>query len=349
MTMSTLRRPRPTLAARWSALSRTVGTAFGSALALALLTCGCVFAALAGPALSLHTRTQALHQTLASTPNTTKTVQVSANLANFTGAMQVAGSASPARAWPAARSPSRPGTSPQPGVDAAPARGRRLGRAEHQPAPHQASAARQRLCRGAAPDGGGLPRPVQRLRAAGGRLVFERAGSARRGGRGRHQADGRAVRAASRQPPDADHQIRPGHPLRHRHHRGAGRRLHLLAAGHDHRAAVARAATINSPPYWVGGVIAVPGQLAAIQSVFGGIGLEMQWEFPLDVSRVNADQAQGLYQALNRAATSTPTLSERSRPARTRWRSPRRCCRTWRSSSAPSRPSRRCCCSCSSA
>ena len=37
-----------------------MGTAAGSTLALALLVCGCVFAALAGPALSLHTRSQAL-------------------------------------------------------------------------------------------------------------------------------------------------------------------------------------------------------------------------------------------------------------------------------------------------
>ena len=57
-------------------LSRTVGAAAGSTLALALLVCGCVFAALAGPALSLHTRSQALHQTLAGLSATTKTVQV---------------------------------------------------------------------------------------------------------------------------------------------------------------------------------------------------------------------------------------------------------------------------------
>ena len=74
--------------AQWPALSRTVGTAFGSVLALALLTCGCVFTALVGPALSLHTRTQALHQTLAGFPNTTKTVQVNTNWAQFTGALQ---------------------------------------------------------------------------------------------------------------------------------------------------------------------------------------------------------------------------------------------------------------------
>ena len=67
--------------------------------------------------------------------------------------------------------------------------------------------------------------------------------------------------------------------------------------------------TLASPPFWVGGVIADPDQLAAIQNVFGGIGLAMQWEFPLDVSGVNADQAQGLYQALNRATTTTPTLT----------------------------------------
>ena len=62
-----------------------MGAAAGSTLALALLVCGCVFAAMAGPALSLHTRSQALHQTLAGLSSTTKTVQVSTNWANFTG------------------------------------------------------------------------------------------------------------------------------------------------------------------------------------------------------------------------------------------------------------------------
>ena len=60
-----------------------MGAAAGSTLALALLVCGCVFAALAGPALSLHTRTQALHQTLAGLSATTKTVQVSRELGRF--------------------------------------------------------------------------------------------------------------------------------------------------------------------------------------------------------------------------------------------------------------------------
>jgi hypothetical protein len=68
-------------------LNRAVGAAAGSTLALALLVCGCVFAAMAGPALSQHTRTQALHQTLAGLSTTTKTVQVTANWSDFTGSL----------------------------------------------------------------------------------------------------------------------------------------------------------------------------------------------------------------------------------------------------------------------
>jgi putative ABC transport system permease protein len=62
-------------------------------------------------------------------------------------------------------------------------------------------------------------------------------------------------------------------------------------------------------PYWVGAVFADPGQLAAMQSVFGNGGLELSWEFPLAVGSLNADQAQGLADGLNRAATTTPALT----------------------------------------
>jgi len=68
-------------------LSRTVGYAAGGTLALGLLVCGCVFAAMAGPALSLHARTQALHQTTAKLAPTVKTVQVNANWTNFTDSL----------------------------------------------------------------------------------------------------------------------------------------------------------------------------------------------------------------------------------------------------------------------
>ncbi len=53
------------------ALRRTTGAAAGSTLVLGLLVCGCVFTAVAGPALSLHTRTEALRQSMAGFPSTT--------------------------------------------------------------------------------------------------------------------------------------------------------------------------------------------------------------------------------------------------------------------------------------
>ncbi len=50
-------------------------------------------------------------------------------------------------------------------------------------------------------------------------------------------------------------------------------------------------ASTTSPPFWVGGVIADPDQLAPIQNAFGGIGLALQLEFPLNLGGVNGDQA----------------------------------------------------------
>ena len=68
-------------------------------------------------------------------------------------------------------------------------------------------------------------------------------------------------------------------------------------------------------PYWAGGVFADPGQLAAMQTAFTGPGLEMNWEFPLAVGALSADQAQGLANALNRATTVTLGLTGPLEPA----------------------------------
>ena len=64
-----------------------------------------------------------------------------------------------------------------------------------------------------------------------------------------------------------------------------------------------------------GGVFADPGQLAAMQNAFSGPGMELNWEFPLAVGGVNADQAQGLADALNRASQETPALTGTCAPA----------------------------------
>ena len=77
-----------------------MGAAAGSALALALLVAGCVFAAMAGPALSLHARSQALHQTTAKLAPTVKAVQVGANWTNFVDALVNFNGAARTSRWP---------------------------------------------------------------------------------------------------------------------------------------------------------------------------------------------------------------------------------------------------------
>jgi putative ABC transport system permease protein len=63
-----------------------VGAAAGGTLALALLVCGSVFAAMAGPAVSLHLRTEALHQALTRPGPLGTAIEVSASWNTFTQA-----------------------------------------------------------------------------------------------------------------------------------------------------------------------------------------------------------------------------------------------------------------------
>lgn len=64
-------------------MNRFTGQAWGGTLALALLVCGCVFAAIAGPAESLHTRTQALRQTVDQLGAPAKAIEADAPLFGF--------------------------------------------------------------------------------------------------------------------------------------------------------------------------------------------------------------------------------------------------------------------------
>jgi len=63
-----------------------VRAAAGGTLALALLVCGCVFAAMAGPAVSLHLRTEALQQALSRIGPLGTAIEVSASWNTFTPA-----------------------------------------------------------------------------------------------------------------------------------------------------------------------------------------------------------------------------------------------------------------------
>jgi putative ABC transport system permease protein len=296
---------------RWS-VRRTVGTAAGSALALALLVCCCVFAALAGPALSLHTRTQALHQTLAGYPNTTKTVQVTASWETFSGSLQ----------------PIRPGQNQDnvlPQVLNDVGYGLRT-----TPLPL------------AAGDWASLT--TKPIRVAAGAAARAQAGappqlevSYRTSLTGNAQLVAGTF-SGSRVPP-GDVGVAATTQTAARFGMHPGSRLTLavpsgpvtlfvtgIVRARDAGATfwqqdtnVVRPAlqqtTPASPLFWAGGVIADPDQFGAMQTAFGGTGLALQLEFPLNAGGMNADQVHGLYNSLNRAAAVTPTLTGALAPA----------------------------------
>jgi putative ABC transport system permease protein len=64
-----------------------------------------------------------------------------------------------------------------------------------------------------------------------------------------------------------------------------------------------------APPYWTGAVFADPGEFTAMQTTFGLLSMELQWEFPLSLRGLQADQVLALEQSLNHAAGAVVTLS----------------------------------------
>ncbi len=294
-------------------LRRTLGSAAGSTLALALLAGGCVFAAMAGPALSLHTRTEALQQTLAGLPSTTKTVQVSGSWGDFTQSVHDSG-------------PSPTGGPNQnlESTDLAASTGEMAGGFAAIPLPlaggDWASLTTNPLLitAGAAASAQAAAPPKMEVSyrdpfASHAQLVAGTFSSA--------SAPRGSVAVAASTQTAARFGLHPGSRLTLAtpsssatlyvtaiiRERGAGSTFWTQ----DSTVAVPSLVTpsrLVGLPYWLGGVIANPDQLTAIQDTFGGPGLELGWEFPLAVGGVNADQAQGLYNALNHATTSTPTL-----------------------------------------
>jgi putative ABC transport system permease protein len=300
---------------RWvSGLYKAVGGAAGTALALGLLVCGCVFAAMAGPALSLNARSQALHQTTAELAPTVKTVQVGANwtnfadsLTNFSGANQNLTRGQLALATQEIKAslaglPLPLGPGDWYGLSA-------------NPAEVSSGAAPAAVLEGVQPKLEVLYRNSLTSNAS---LV---AGSYAAG------AEPAGTLAVAVTPQTAARfGLRPGSRLALVSPTGA---ITLVVTGIVRQRAVGStfwaqdplasqpslATPAASKPYWAGGVFADPGQLGAMQTAFTGPGLEMSWEFPLALSALNADQAQALANSLNRATTATLGLTGSLEPA----------------------------------
>ena len=61
-------------------------------------------------------------------------------------------------------------------------------------------------------------------------------------------------------------------------------------------------------PLWVGAVIADPGELAAIQQIFGQAGLVMQWQFPVNTASLRGEPP-ALYKQVNDITNRDPELT----------------------------------------
>ncbi len=294
-------------------LSRAVGTAAGSTLALALLVAGCVFAAMAGPALSLHTQSQALHQTLGGLAATTSAVQVTAQFQDFEAALQpVLGGNLPimkqseldqtsreiGQGFSALRLPLAPG-------------GRWAG-----------LSTRLFVVSGTGPRAiAALPPQLEVVYrdplASNARLTAGTYATAK--------VPAGAVGVAATTQMAYRFGLHPGTRLSLQTPAGAVR---LYVTGIVAERAPASAfwmqdATVGTPslnspagyPYWVGGVIADPDQFAAVQKALVGPGLEMYWDFPLDVGGVTAAGVRGLQGALTNATDSPAGLTGALEPA----------------------------------
>jgi len=291
------------------ALSRAVGAAAGSTLALALLVFGCVFAAMAGPALSLHTRSEALQQTLAGLSATTRTVQADANLSDFTTPQVESGIGVNQAMTPG----ELPETTREMGRGLA-ALGLRLRAGSWAGLSSKLFV----VVSGAGPRAqAALPPKLE--------VVYRDplAGHAR-------LVAGTLVSTAV---PAGMVGVTATTQMAYRFGLHPGSRLSLTTqdgpVGLFVTAVVAKRApgstfwtqdstmgtpsleqlTATSLPFWAGGLIADPGQLAALQTAFSGSGLELNWEFPLNLSGLGADQVPGYADALNRAVSATPALT----------------------------------------
>ena len=288
--------------------------AAGGTLALALLVCGCVFAAMAGPAVSLHLRTQALQQALNRLGPLGTAIQVSASWNTFTEALtgrpvltedhlyqvttQIAGGLAdsltiPLGSWDglttrmhdvtsgAARPPA--GYQPQLEViyrDQLASYVQAAGRVTGAASPHGAIDPH-----GATDPHGAIEVTVTEQTAA----RF-----------GLHAGSRVVVRGPAGPVPLLVTAV-----VRERDAGGTFWTADPLAAAPE----LAEDSTTGQYSLQ-GAVLAGPGQLAAIQSAFCPVlgvscdSMQLNWEFPVDVSGVTADQAQAFANDLATAANS---------------------------------------------
>ena len=301
----------------WLTRLTAMGTA--GAAALALLTCGAVFAATAGPREALASSTQALRQTIAATPPLAKVISVTTTWTGVSSQLRSSGFGNgggfgnsgggnltaaqvgeitsqlhgglnhgairlaPASAvWAALTSDPLSVSSPLPAVGATPVK---LEIAYRQPFYQYV-----RLVAGRFPASAGPQLLQVAVTSATARQFDLHVGSkvqiAGAGSAGRLTLEVTGIVA----PRD------PG-------------RLFWTADPTVAAPELQNAGSFSPPPTWVGDVIAGPGEIDAVQRDFGIQGLNIQWTLPLQTGALGGQQARPLYDALNQLATQSVQLT----------------------------------------
>ncbi len=299
-------------------MRRIAGTLAGSAgagmLALALLVCGCVFAALAGPAQYQRTQTQALRSELAGEKATATAISVTSTWDGITSQL----SASPTGAVylsrgqlaSARRALASDFTAASLPVDAGDWSGLSVS-----PLPVTAGAAASAQA-GTGPKIEVLYRDplTAHARVTAGRLTGSGAGG---------HALGVAVTAQTA----TRFGLHPGSRLQLSSPYGAVTldvtailRIRDPAStfwNTDLLAGIPGLNTpANKPAYWEGAVFADPGQLVAMQALLSSSNPDIQWEFPLATGQLRASQAQAVYNTLSHFSAAVPAMGDLS-PAAT--------------------------------
>jgi putative ABC transport system permease protein len=289
------------LAAGWAAVTGTGGAA---SLTLALLVGVCVFVAVAGPRESLGLRTQALRATLAGQTRLAKSVDAGSSYSDFADSPALGGGTFPpdnvslVRTELARRLARR-------GLPLAPAAQAWSGlTTQYEPV---TGAARSAI------NGAVLPQLEVIYRDALGRNSRLLAG--RLPATGTATALQIAVTAATA----ARFGLHPGSRLGAGLSASSGRPVSLVVTGvirpvdpgstfwtADPNAAAPtlnlKSGTLNLSSGWIGGAFVGRGEFAAMQSLGGIEGARLEWNYPLALGHLNADQASTLSSQLTRAS-----------------------------------------------
>ena len=293
--------------------SRQFGGAPVSALALTLLVLGCVFVAVAGPRYSLHSRTRALQQDLAALTPVDQAVQLTDDWNSFTAQVggQTTGSGPPSLddnqlgesqrqlAQFLRATPLPLGAGQWVGLSTSPltvTAGVPPSAAPSGVAPRLEVIYRDPLTSNVTLVAGSFPPPG----SLGSTLhIAVTTATAARFGLHPGSVLRLAVVSAS-VPVIVTAILRPRMPV------SAFWNVDAAAAAPSYNVP---GPTANSPPYWSGAVFADPGEFAQMQTVFGLLPMELQWEFPLSLGGLQADQVPALEHSLNHAAGAAVPMS----------------------------------------